>query len=140
MVNRGYFSLYIYIYIDFSFLFTNPYPLSFRSKKRGGVFKCFFLFLGQQQPLTSIVDDFWMLQDFTETVNNSHNAIVTQSCFMTPFCLRSLVLSFLYSGLSVRFSGLFKNIKIREREERKGSFLLTLQHLAATCPYISTHM
>lgn len=100
----------------------------------------FFLFLGQQQPLTSIVDDFWMLQDFTETVNNSHNAIVTQSCFMTPFCLRSLVLSFLYSGLSVRFSGLFKNIKIREREERKGSFLLTLQHLAATCPYISTHM
>ena len=39
-------SLHIHIYRDFSFLFTNSYPLSFWSKKRGGVSN----FLGQQQP------------------------------------------------------------------------------------------
>lgn len=40
-------SLHIHIYIDFFFLFTNPHPLFFRSKKGEGHQN---VLLGQQQP------------------------------------------------------------------------------------------
>lgn len=42
--------------------------------------------------------------------------------------------SFFLSGLSMRFSGLFKNM--REKKGRRGSFLSTFRHLTAMQPYI----